>query len=75
MVGIRSYSPCPNISGLYGLQVAGLAHMSLGVLWGRIPRGSYLFAAEFNPVFLERDKSPIQRRVSKIPPRRVVLAS
>jgi len=30
---------------------------------GRIQRGSYLLAAEFNPVFLERDKSPIQSSV------------
>jgi len=35
--------------------------------WGRI-RGRYLLAGEFNPVFLERDKRPIQRRISKIPP-------
>ena len=31
--------------------------------------GRYLFAGEFNPVFLERDKSPIHRRASKIPPK------
>jgi len=28
-------------------------------------RGPYIFAGEFNPVFAERDKSSIQRRVSK----------
>jgi len=33
------------------------------------PRGSYLFAVEFNPFFLERDESPILRRVSKILPK------
>jgi len=35
--------------------------------WDRIRRGRYLFAGEFNLVFLERDKSPIQRRVSRKP--------
>ena len=45
--------------------------------WGHTRRGPYLFEGEFNPVFLERDKSTIQRgyRTYDTPEEYLLLAS